>query len=267
MGTPDPVPGAGLYVYGVMRAGDVIPLTAVPVGAGREGGAVPVSAAAFGGLAAIVTPAPEGEIARTRRNMLAHTRILEALMPAGPILPMRFGIVAASAAALTAALLPRETELGGLLVHYAGCAELGVRAAWPREACLAQIAAENPELAALHARAAVAGTGAYQARIDLGRRVADLIEAWRRRMERALLARLAPHARTYSVGAPDTDMTVLRAEFLVDLAGEAAVLAELAAWNRDGGGLAEIRCVGPAPIYNFVSLHLDAPQAARARVA
>jgi hypothetical protein len=255
---------SALYAYGVMRAADA---TAAPDAPGVGGGALRFAPA--GELAVLVGDAPEGELRRARRNLLAHIRVLEAAQPMGPILPMRFGVVADDAAAVAAAVTPRAAELMALLDRYRGCAEYGVRVEYDRAAALAALGIARPDFARRRAElVGRAGADAQMALMNLGREIAEALDARRKAAERAILAAVKPVARDHVLRAPESDVEALRAEFLLPTADEAAFLAAVeaaaAATDFAPGGAPTVRVVGPAPIYNFVSLALDAPAAAAA---
>ncbi len=253
---------SAVYAYGVRRTADAAPLAHALAGVG--GGAL--SHIAAGPVALLVGAHDGGEIRRTRRNMLAHLRVLEAAMAAGPVLPMRFGVVAASAEAAAAVAAPRAEELALLLDRHEGLAEFGLRVSWPREAAIAALAAARPDLLERRCRVAALGGADRDAMIALGQAVADALEARRKAAERALIDRLRPLAADHVLRAPEDDVEALRAEFLLPVEAETgfAEAAESAAEALDFAGSARptIRLVGPAPAYNFVSLHLDQPAAA-----
>jgi len=247
----------GLYCYGIRRAAD-----AAAFAEGVEGLAgAALSHVASGPLAMIVSPHDLGTVRRARRNLRAHLRALEAAMADGPVLPMRFGVVAEDEAAVAATLAPREAELAGLLERHDGLAEFGLRVSWPRDAALAALSAARPDLAE---RRRALGTRAPQgALISLGQAVSDGLESRRKAAERALLARLRPLAEDHVLHPPSEDVEALRADFLLAKGAQDgfARAAEEAASVLDFAGDAppRIRLVGPAPAYNFLSLHLDRP--------
>lgn len=248
------------YAYAVMRGADAAaPADVQPLGGG------PLSIARAGGLAVLIGEIPPGEVRRTRRNLLAHLRVLEAAMAQGPLLPMRFGVVADDAEAVAAAIAPREAELSALLTAHDGLAEYGLRVSFPREPALAALGRARPDFAAARARI-MAGRASAEAQMELmelGRRVAEALDDRRKQAQRALLAALKPLARDHVLRAPEDDVEALRAEFLLPVADEAAfaAAAETAAAALDFAGDAAptLKLVGPAPAYNFVSLALDAP--------
>lgn len=249
----------GLYAYGVRRAREAAPLDPALKGVGgADLGHVEV-----GSLAVLVGAHPLGEVRRTRRAMLAHLKAVEAAMAAGPILPMRFGVVAADAAEIVAVVSPREDELAALLDRHDGLAEFGLRVSWPRDAAMAALARARPDLVERRQALEARGAPSRDAMIALGQQVADALEARRKAAEKALLATLRPLAADTVLRAPEDDVEGLRAEFLLPLDAEtrfARAAAEAAeALDFAGGAQPTVRLVGPAPAYNFVSIHLDRP--------
>lgn len=259
---PFPLPpgDSRLYAYAIVRPDRAAP----PPGVTGIGG-TPVALLPAGPFAVIAGPAPEGEVRRTRRNLLAHVKVLEAALGHGPLLPMRFGVVAAGREALAAHVGRHADALAALLERHDGVAEFGLRITFPREAAMAALAARRPDFAATRARLLREGAGRL-AYADLGRAVAEALDDARKTAERALMALLRPLARDAVLRAPESDVEVLRAEFLLPLGAEdafAATAAERAAALPFGGGaVPELRLVGPVPAYSFVSLALDAPVAA-----
>lgn len=254
-----------LYAYAVMRAADLA--AGAPDVTGLTDGAL--RAVSVEDVAVLVGPAPDGEIRRTRRFLLAHARALEAAMARGPLLPMRFGVVAADDAAVSAPVSRRLPELRALLARHDGRAEYGARVSFPRDAALAALGRAEPGFAARNARLAqMGGTDAHMARVDLGRAVAEALDRRRKTAERALMATLKPLAEDFVIRTPEDDVEALRAEFLLPIAQEAAFAAALAAaalaCGFAGDATPTVKLVGPAPAYNFVSLSLDAPEPSRA---
>ena len=95
-------------VYGIVPA--ETPLDGAPTGIGGA----PVSRVVAGGLAALVSPVEGEELRATRRDLLSHSAVLERAIAAGPVLPLRFGIVLRDEDAVAQELLePRRDELRG----------------------------------------------------------------------------------------------------------------------------------------------------------
>jgi hypothetical protein len=87
-----------LYVYGVLPA----PFDAASLNGAAGVGGNAVRLLTQGDLAALVSDVGATPVTRTRRNLLAHTAVLEQAMPNATVLPLRFGTVAPGAAARSA---------------------------------------------------------------------------------------------------------------------------------------------------------------------
>jgi hypothetical protein len=87
---------------------------------------VPVRAAGRAGLYAAYSEL-DGQPGTDAEALLAHERVVEALMRRGPVLPVRFGTELASEDELLGELARRGAGFGEQLAHVRGCVELGVR--------------------------------------------------------------------------------------------------------------------------------------------
>src|SRR5919198_2683054 len=126
-------------VYGIVPA--ETPLDGAPTGIGGA----PVSRVVSGGLAALVSPVEGDELRATRRDLLSHSAVLERAIAAGPVLPLRFGIVLRDEDAVAEELLePRRDELTALLQRVERLVELRVKAFYVEEAVLRGILHPHP---------------------------------------------------------------------------------------------------------------------------
>ncbi|MCQ4161675.1 GvpL/GvpF family gas vesicle protein [Roseomonas sp. GC11] len=241
----------GLYVYGLAAAGSLPEGEAL--GAGLAGASL--GWVQGGGLAALTSPAPEGELDATRRNMLAHTAVLERAMQAAPLLPVRFGTVAPAAPILADCLARNAPSLSAALDTIAGRVELGVKASWRPDIAFAQLLADDAGLRRMRDRLRGRPPEETQAeRIALGRQVEAALQARREADAAALLAQLSPLAeREVELSLLDERMILNRA-FLVRRDREEAFDAAMAALAGREAERIEFRYVGPVPPYNFVSL-------------
>src|SRR5919201_5330627 len=129
-------------VYGIIPA--ETPLDGVPAGVGGA----PVGRVVSGGLAALVSPVEGEELKATRRDLLSHSAVLERAIAAGPVLPLRFGIVLRDEDAVTDELLePRRDELAALLERFERLVELPGKAFYVQEAVVRGIVRPHPAIA------------------------------------------------------------------------------------------------------------------------
>src|SRR3954447_23886559 len=166
---------SGTYVYGVTSAA-----TQASLGSGgvedRPGRKIE-----RGPLAALVGDAPAGPIKATRRNLMAHSEVLQNAVAGGCVLPMRFGVVMPSEEAVSEELLgAREEVLREQLEALGPYVELELQVLCPEDVLLRTIVAERPDLA--RARERIAGMpedATCAERLALGEEIAHAVEARR----------------------------------------------------------------------------------------
>jgi len=83
-----------------------------------------------GSIAAVISDVPGGSVRPERAHLAAHHEVLKRLMAESTQLPMSFGIVAESPAAVRRMLMRNQKVLAGQLEHVAGKVEMGLRVTW-----------------------------------------------------------------------------------------------------------------------------------------
>lgn len=254
---------AALYIYGLAAA--TARLDGAALGTGLGGQAVTLLPA--GPLLAIVSGAPDQPISGTRRNMLAHTAVLERVLAHGDVLPLRFGTIAPDPVTVHRGILATVKALSEALAAVAGRVELGVKASWRDDIAYREIIEADPPLRHLRDRLqARPASQTYYERIELGRRVEAALTSRRDAESAAILAELEPLAERVAVLKNIDDSMLLHRAFLVRREHEARFDAAMALLAERFGARLEFRYVGPIPAYNFVTLRADwlMPQAAAA---
>jgi len=237
------VDGDGLYVYAVVRAG-----TPLPGGAGGVGDPpATLRTIGAGKVAAVVSEAPARLRAR-RRDLLAHQDLLMGLAEAGPVLPMRFGMVAPDEDALLAQLAAAERDHLATLGRLDGHIEVNVKAL-PAADSLATVVAEDATVRRL--RDAARRRPGYEASVRLGEAVASALARRAAEAGREVLRELAPLARAAATG-PEVQGCTLNTSFLVPRTHTELfrTTAERLAGARRNH--VDIRLAGPLPCYSFV---------------
>jgi hypothetical protein len=207
------------------------------------------------GVAAVVSAVPDERVRAKRRDLLAHSDVLQAAHADGVVLPLRFGTLFASESELRERLLEgRRGELEALLERFDGLGEMRLRAAYhDQESVLAAIVADDPEIAALRARIR-SGRTTQSDLLRLGELVADRYERRRTADADAVVDRLSQHAVDVVVDDAREELAVLKASFLVrdrDRPRFDDVLDSVALRLRH---LVAFTCTGPLPPHSFVSL-------------
>ncbi|MEU3729913.1 GvpL/GvpF family gas vesicle protein [Streptomyces sp. NPDC017454] len=234
------------YVYGI-TAGSHPSLPEGLAGVGEPPREVRVVEA--GGLAAVVSDAPEG-LRPKRRELLAHQNVLSEAGAGGCVLPMRFGSVAPDDSAVTGVLAERAEHYKERLGALDGRVEYNVKANHVEEAVLHHVMAENPEIRALAESNRQSGGGSYESKIQLGEMVAAAIQGKEAEDAVVLERALEPVADAVSVG-PESTGWLANVSFLVKQDSAEEFLAAVERARGDMPHL-EVRVNGPLPPYSFV---------------
>ena len=241
-----------VYVYCVIRCDEDPEFTSL--GMGERGDAI--YTVHQGDLAAVVSDSPSEAYEARRRNMMAHTAVLEEVMSDYTILPLRFSTVAPNAEIVRTQLLgERRAELLALWQEVDGRAELGLKAFWHEDTLFQGIVDENPQIRSL--RDSLAGRPAeasHAERMKLGELVEVAMKQRRQRDSDLIMSRLKPLAHSVAVNENYGERMVLNAAFLVDKDAELGMDEAVQQLDTELGERLMFKYVGSAPPYNFVKL-------------
>lgn len=242
----------GEYLYCIIRCSE--PRQFTNRGIGERGDVV--HTVHFMTLAAVVSESPVVEYDSSRRNMMAHTVVLEEVMREFTVLPVRFGTVAPRSEAVEEQVLKRRYgELNGLIEEMEGRVELGLKAIWYEEVIFRDIVEENQAIRRL--RDSLTGRTAeetYYDRIRLGEMVEAGMDKKRDEEAERILQRLRPLVYKTRANKVITDRMVLNAAFLVDKDHEAEFDQVVQQLDAELGKRLMFKYVGPVPPYNFVNV-------------
>ncbi|WP_432081904.1 GvpL/GvpF family gas vesicle protein [Streptomyces sp. WAC 04229] len=234
------------YVYGITAATHPsLPEDAGGVGDPPRG----IRILKQGGLAAVVSDAPEG-LRPKRRELLAHQTVLSDVGADGCVLPMRFGSVAPDDSAVTGVLAERAEHYEERLRALDGRVEYNIKATHDEEAVLHHVMAQHPEIRAVADANRQAGGGSYENKIQLGEMVAAAVKGKEAEDATTLERALEPDADAVSVG-PESTGWLANVSFLVKRDSAEEFLAAVERARRDMPHL-EVRVNGPLPPYSFV---------------
>ena len=230
---------AGVYVFGIVMADHPCHVEGLS-GVGVPGAAIWRIAA--GNTAAAVSAAP-AQLRAKRRHLLTHQEVLQRLWEQGPVLPMRFGVIAPDQETLRAELTssaPRHIEA---LKQVEGCAEVNVKALQNDELLVEQ-AATDPDVRRLIAN------GNYLDRLRLGEAVAAAIARKATADASAMVQDLAPLA-VRAVAGPPVQGCAMNSSFLVGMAQMPVFLNRVVQVQAGLGAHYTLRVSGPMPPYSF----------------
>ncbi|MFC9247671.1 GvpL/GvpF family gas vesicle protein [Streptomyces sp. NPDC057136] len=233
----------GVYVYAIIHADRALPDDVGGVG----GPPVAVRTVGHGALAAVVSEAP-AQLRARRRDLLAHQDLLLRLTDEGPVLPMRFGMVAPDEETVKAQLNRAEAAHLATLQQLAGRVEVNLKAL-PAQDALAALVAEDKNVRRL--REEVRRRPTYDASVRLGEAVATALSRRAAEAGKKALRTLTPLARSVSAG-PEVQGCTLNVSFLVDRSDSDSFRATALALADQYREHAELRLAGPLPCYSFV---------------
>jgi hypothetical protein len=241
------------YVYGVIAAGAGWP---APPGAADGVDDQPVELVERGELAALVSDAPRLPVKANRRNLMAHSRVLQGVIAERCVLPMRFGVVMPDRAAVEEELLAHNEEwLGAQLRVFETYVELDVQALCREEALLRAVVKERPQLAELReALRGRPGPATYYDRIRLGELVADAVAEKREQVAARVGDALSPRAAATKRNEPLHEEMLANLAFLVDRGRIREFDAAVEALGEELGEDLRLRYTGPLAPHNFVDL-------------
>lgn len=247
VGTTD---GTALYVYGVVPADTPADALDDATGMGEEVRLVPA-----GAVAAVVEAIdPERPLGR-RRDLLAHSSVLNELALRVPVLPVRFGSVLAGEEAVVEELLgPHQEHFVSMLEQVAGKVQYTLRVRYVMDEVLADVVRSNPEVARLREQTAgLPEEATHYERIRLGELVAHEVDVRRQQDSARILDTMAPHAEQVANKEAAGMDGLLEASFLVADSRQAALEQAAEAVAEEWDGRARVSLLGPMALFDFVA--------------
>lgn len=249
LGAADATDLVGLYVYGIVEAVD----GRVPPGlTGLDD--TPVQVVEVDTVAAAVAAVAFDRPPGRRADLLAHSRVLDALAAEGPVVPVQFGSMLEDSADVVAELLePMHDRWVALLTALRGRQQFNVRGTYNEAVVLEEVVAENREIADLRARTReLPEDVVHPDRVRLGELVAKALEVKRARDTEMVLDLVLPHAVSFSQRERGGVDHLLDCALLVDESRRAGFEDALESVAEAVHERIRLQLVGPVPPYDFV---------------
>lgn len=243
------------YVYGVIETHDDMSFQTDAV----VGGVGTVDTVRLEGLGLLVSGIDKPKVRPSRRNMLAHTKVLEEIMHRHDVLPLRFGTVIDDRDHARRLLDEYKDVLFEGLHSVKGAVEMGVKITWDQATLMQQLVEEDDDIRAL--RDAIAGRSeqeTYYERIEIGRMIEAGVKARSEQVAQDTHAVLQPIGRDYVISESKDDMVALDSAYLVDKDKIPVLEAALEEKTEPYSDALAASLIGPVPPYNFVNLRIDA---------
>lgn len=245
------------YLYGIIDSDKDIKFENRGVGDEKP----PVRILPFKGLGMVISEVGSGRISPGRDNFLAHQLVLEEAMRKHTVLPLRFGIIAASQSEVTSILKHQHAVFKELLKQLKGKKELGVKALWDREVIFEEIVEENRDIKNLRGKLLhLPPDQTHYQLVEIGRMVEAALEAKREKEGQEILEYLKSYCLDYKINQPISERMILNGAFLVNDQLEKKFDLKMNELATQHEGRITFKYVGPVPPYNFVSLKIELPK-------
>ncbi len=237
------------YVYGIVPADASVERLDQSLGMGSE--LLLLTEGPVGALVEVVDP--ERPLGR-RKDLVAHSSVLNELAAHGPVLPMRFGSVVQGTDGVVEELLrPQQDHFASLLEQVEGRLQFNLRARYELDTVLAEVVAAEPEVAELRRRTAdLPDDATHYDRIRLGELVAHAVEVRRHQDAERILERLAPHAEDHLTREVSSMDDLAEVSFLVTTEQQEAFERVAEEMAEEMAGRARLSLVGPMALYDFI---------------
>lgn len=244
--------GIGVYLYGIIQDNQARRWTLPGIG-GRD----VVYTVCQDTLAAIVSDGAMEIYETTQENLLAHNKVLEEIMKAFWVLPLRLGTVARGEPEVKTFLQRASRPLHEALSQIEGKAEFDVEAEWHGDGIFKLIAEENEKIREHKARIAAAGKAVgLNEQIAMGMMVAEAINQRKAQVSQTIEEALKPLSERASPLKARTKETVFNAAFLVPQERMKPFEEAIYRLGDQLGNLLKFRYAGPLPCYSFVNLQV-----------
>lgn len=237
------------YVYAITRASHPLSVNG-QTGIGET--PAPLRTVRTNDLAAVVSDAPP-DLRAKRRDLEAHEAVMDVLISQGPVLPMRFGMVASDDAVVERELTSHAGPYTDMLTELEGKFEVNVKASHHEDAVLAQILDQHPDLRQMNDQLRESGGGTVEDKMAFGERVSTALEERRTADADQLLAILRPFAERERLGPP-VESAFVNASFLITDDSRAEFESTVTRLRQEIGQLIELNVYGPLPPYSFVDV-------------
>jgi len=252
---------AATYVYAIIPTGSQVIFNEV---AGVDDEHDEVYTIPHRNLAAVVSTSPLADYRGLKRDeaaryLMAHQRVVEAVMQTFPLLPVRFGTVLPDELWMHRLLAQGEALFHTTLEKFSGLVQMEVVVLWNLDVVFQEIGQEE-HIAQLKAQ--VAGRPPEETiieRVAIGQMVHASLERRRASLREYLIHCLWKVALDLVINPPMGDSMVANVALLVDEAGKEALDQQLERLDEEFKGQLTFRRVGPLPPYSFATVEVKVP--------
>nr|MBC8248959.1 GvpL/GvpF family gas vesicle protein [Anaerolineales bacterium] len=215
-------------------------------------------------LAAVVSASPLADYRGLKRDeavryLVPHQRVVEAVMQAFPVLPVKFGTVLPDETWVRRLLTQGEALFRTALERFSGLVQIEVVVLWDLQQVFQEIGQEE-HITQLKAQVESRSLEETMIkRVAIGQMVQASLERRRASLREYLINWLKQVSLDLVVNPPMGDSMVANVALLVDEAGQEALDQQLELLDEEFEGQLTFRCVGPLPPYSFATVEVGVP--------
>lgn len=251
----------GYHLYGVVRAGglegtqgEVERPFLAPAAAGEP--LPPTRLLVCGANGALVSPLAAPRAVASPAELLHHFEVLRRAVEIGPVLPFRFGVVLPDTAAVRRLLERHARAFEAEFARLGDQVEASVAFFWSREEALRRLRAQGGTRRALDRLTRLTPARQQPVLVEMGRRVAAIVDTWRARAAPRLEAALRQVAAEVVFLEPVGVRMLLNAACLVERERVPELAAAVQGFAEAEGNL-QPRLRAPLPPFTFTRMVLS----------
>ncbi len=226
-----------------------------PIGIGKRGDIV--STIGFNDVSAVISSSPVTRYVIDPDNLMAHEKVIEAVMKDYTVLPVRFCTIANSAEEVRTFLRRQHGEFKGLLHDLDNKVEMGLKARWNHmDRIFEEIAQTDPRVKELKNRVERNKEADGDEKVILGKAVKAALDEKKAQLAEKILRRFKRLTLDTHQNDVMGDDMFLNAVFLIDRTREKQFDFLVEDLAEEYENQADFKLVGPAPPFNFVSIEM-----------
>lgn len=226
-----------------------------PIGIGKRGDIV--STIGFNDVSAVISSSPVTRYVIDPDNLMAHEKVIEAVMKDYTVLPVRFCTIANSAEEVRTFLRRQHGEFKGLLHDLDNKVEMGLKARWNHmDRIFEEIAQTDPRVKELKKRVERSKEADSDEKVILGKAVKAALDEKKAQLAEKILRRFKRLTLDTHQNDVMGDDMFLNAVFLIDRTREKQFDFLVEDLAEEYEKEADFKLVGPAPPFNFISIEM-----------
>jgi len=242
----------GYYLYGFTDCGELCKTPVQTIGEG-----VTVQNIPYQGVGILCSPVNGKKLQPTRKNLMAHQKVLETWIEKHTILPVRFGVVAQSKGALHHGIRSTLPILRAKLRQFTGKHELNLKALWEKNYIYDHILEKYPEIKSFRERIKkTRGPQFHYKSIELGQLVERALLAQGEKEAQVIFDEISPTALMLKKNKIFGKSMFLNLAVLVDDQAEPELDRVVNRIAEKRKGKVKFKYIGPSAPASFIDIHL-----------